>query len=157
MPQVLRVRQGVGLRENASVRVTEESDFSQVEGPADGLDVFDHVLDRVQPGIFETLRSAAAPLVDEDETVAACERQKVRQEIIVRGARAAVDDEKRCSSSDRLVVDEDASGVHEALFLGKDCRPLPDGCQGKSEKSERRERKSLFHAADATPRPTLTT
>ena len=65
---------------------------------ADGLDVLDHVLDGVALRVFELLRLPRAAFVDEDHAVRARQRQQVRQEVVVRGARAAVDDQQRLSA-----------------------------------------------------------
>ena len=85
---MLRVLEGVGLREDAAEGVAEEVDLPEAEGRADRLDVLDHVLDGVELRVLEALGPARAALVDEDEAIRPREREEVREEVVVRARRA---------------------------------------------------------------------
>ena len=144
--QVRKVRlvlERVGLRQYAAVGMPEQVDLPEVQVLPDRLDVLDHVLDGVALRIFELLGPARAALVDEDEAVGPRERQQVRQEVVVRGARPAVEDQQWLSVAERLVVDEDAVGVDEARLdlqdavFGSAASGVGADCRGAHEPADR--------------------
>ena len=118
MTQIALIFQRVGLRECASVGMTQQADLPQIERLAHRLDIFDHVLDGVAGGILQLLGSPGAAFVNKYQAVMARQRQKKGQEIIVRCTRTAVHDQQRLAAAKRLVVDHDAVGVDET-FLGE--------------------------------------
>jgi hypothetical protein len=86
----------------------------EVQVLPDRLDVLDHVLDGVTLRVFQLPGLPGAALVDEHDAIGPRERQQIRQEVVVGCARTAVQDQQWLSVAERLVVDEDAVGVHEA-------------------------------------------
>src|SRR5262249_54297328 len=83
-------------------------------------DVLDHGLDGVARGVLELLRFPRAALVEEDQPVVARQREEVGEEVVVRGARPAVEDDQRLPLPQDLVVEENAVGVDVALGEGVD-------------------------------------
>ena len=75
MGEVLLVFEGVGLCEDAAVAVAEKRDFAQVEGLANGFNVFNHVFNGVEAYVLQALGIAGAALVNEDEAVGAGKRE----------------------------------------------------------------------------------
>src|SRR4051812_20274764 len=69
---------------------------------------------------LQLLRASRSTLIDEDEAVRSREGQQGREEVVVRSAGSAVDDEQRRTLSQRLVVDQHAIRVYEAFLLNED-------------------------------------
>src|ERR1035437_7665261 len=104
--------------------MAEKTDLAQAKRLPDGFDVLDHVGDGVLLGILELRRLTRTPLVDEHEPTGAHERQQEWKKVIVRSSWAPVDDHQRCAVPNRLVVDQSAVAVHEAILDGKQVRGL---------------------------------
>ena len=114
--EVRLVGERVRLRQHAAERVPEQVDLAEPERDAHRLDVRHHRLDGIARGVLELLRTARAALVDEHQAVVARERQQVGEEVVVRGAGTAVEDDQGSAAADRQRVDQDAAGVHELLL-----------------------------------------
>src|SRR6266536_200874 len=108
--------------------MAEKTDLAQAQRLANGLDVFDHVCNGVLPGLLDLRRLARTALVNEHEPVGPHERQQIRKKVIVRSSGPAVDDHQWSPASHRLVVDQSATAVHEAVLVWKQVRGL--GCLG---------------------------
>ena len=144
--------------------MAEEVDLPEAESGADRLHVLDHGRDRVELRILQALGTPRAALVDEHEPVRPRERQEMGQEIVVRGAGAAVDDEERGPAAHRLPVDEDAVSVHETFGLrvhgrgragspGLSAGRLQEGGGGGHEETEGKGGSSNSHSQNSISDP----
>ena len=113
--QVPRVLEGVRLGEHAAVGVPQQVDLAEAQGPPDRLHVLGHGLDRVLRRVLELLRPAGAALVDEHQAVVPRERQQVRQEVVVRGSRTAVDHDQGRPAPEGDRVDHHPARIHIPL------------------------------------------
>src|SRR5581483_2763033 len=89
---------------------------------SNSLDVLHHVLNGVALLVLALLRSAGATLIYKDQLIGACERQQVGQEVVVRSAGAAMQDQQRIALANGLVIDHQAVRVDVAFLLGIDVR-----------------------------------
>ena len=149
MREIFLILERIGLRQDAAVGVPKQTDLTQAERLADGFAIFHHVFHGVLRDVIQFFGFAGAAFVNEDEPVMPRQRQQVGQEIIVRGARAAVDDHQRRAASDLPVIDEHAMGVHETIADGIDIRGFRLGFGGRlSEQRNGNEKKQRQNAQD---------
>ncbi len=143
--EVLLVFQGVGLRENAAVGVAQKRDAAEGEFLAYSFNILHHGIHGVAGRVIQFLRFARSALVDEGELMVSRQRREIGQEIIVRSAGSAVDDDKGTALAEGLVVNEDAVGIHVAVFDSQGCAMRQRCCQ----QEEREESVDGFHDGSA--------
>ena len=131
MREIFLIFQRVGLRHDAAIRVSEEADFAQAERQADGFAIFHHVFHGVLRDVIQFFGFAGAAFVNEDEPVVPRQRQQVGQEIIVRGARAAMHHHERSAAPNLPVINEHAMSVHETIADGIDAGGFRLGFGGR--------------------------
>src|ERR1700722_16872926 len=85
----------------------------------DPLDVLDHVIQGVAFRVFEAFRAARSALIDQHQLTAARHRLKRGEKVRVIRSRAAVQQQQRDTTTERLIVDAYTTAVDEAFSVAR--------------------------------------